>query len=177
MLVRSTGKAFRPIKPVEYPTIQGDHRTPCATFVNMNTNWSKILLFSLLSFALGFVISCLCCRGGGCHRGGCDREMSCSHGGGGCMHGAASACAHGGENKASCCKGGGHGMGHDNGHDDHGVHAIVKDLEAANFQGDTTITIPGGTVNIVRNGDKLQVQVNIQDSVKKEVTTEVEHSH
>ena len=149
----------------------------------MNTNWSKILLFSLLSFALGFAICCLCCRGGGgCHQGGCEREMSCSHGGGGsCMHGGASACAHGSEGKASCCKGGGHGMGHGEGHgeghDDNGVHALVKDLEAANFQGDTTITIPGGTVNVTRNGDKTEVKVNVQDSVKKEVHMEVEHSH
>lgn len=68
-------------------------------------------------------------------------------------------------------------MGHGEGHDDHGVHAIVKDLEAANFQGDTTITIPGGSVNVVRTGDKIEVKVNVQDSVKKELSMGVEHSH
>ncbi|MBL7940169.1 MAG: hypothetical protein JNL43_12475 [Flavobacteriales bacterium] len=142
----------------------------------MNTNWSKILLFSLISFALGFAICRLTCQGGGCHRGGCGHEMmSCHDGGGSCKRGGAATCAHGGEGKASCCKGGGHGMA--TGHDANGVHAIVQDLEAANFQGDTTITIEGGTVNIVREGDKLQVKVNIQDSVKKEVSMEVEHGH
>lgn len=139
----------------------------------MNTNWSKILLFSMLSFALGFAICCLCC-GDGCDRGGCDREMNCAHSRASC-HGSASACAHDG-NKGSCCKGG-HGKGHGAGHDDHGVHAIVKDLEAANFQGDTTIAIDGGTVNIMRDGEHLKVQVNVQDSVKKEVEVHMEHSH
>lgn len=143
----------------------------------MNTNWSKILLFSLLSFALGFVICCLCCRmcgGGGCHRGGCgdhggcEMSASCGHGGG--MH-------HGG-GRGSCCAGVGHGHGEGRGRDDdHGVHAIVHQLEEANFQGDTTIAIDGGTVNVKREGDKTEVRVEVRDSTEKKVTVDQEETH
>jgi len=146
---------------------------------SMNTNWSKILLFSLLSFALGVVICCLCCRmcgGGSCHTGGCGKEMSCERGGGG-------ACMHGGEGKEACCKGGhgaghgaGHGEGQGEGHHDDGVHAIVHELEASNFQGDTTIAIDGGTVNVRRDGDKTEVKVEVRDSTRKSVTVDM-HGH
>ncbi|MBK6542746.1 MAG: hypothetical protein IPG10_15990 [Flavobacteriales bacterium] len=151
----------------------------------MNTNWSKILLFSLLSFALGFVICCLCCRmcgGGSCHRGGCGNEMSCGQGAAACAHGSegkgscckgghgAAACAHGGEGMGACCKGG-------HGGKDHGVHAIVKGLEGSDFQGDTTISIPGGTVNVNRVGDKMEVKVEMQDSTGKEMSLEIEEKN
>lgn len=131
----------------------------------MNTNWAKILLFSLLSFALGIVICCLVCHQcgghGNCHGGGCGKEMSC-HG-----EGDAAACSHhGGGEKAACCKGGGHGM-----HGDENVHVIVKELEGSNFQGDTTITIDGGTVNVHRMGDSTSVKVEMK---KEEV---LEHAH
>ncbi|MBK8338555.1 MAG: hypothetical protein IPK99_00385 [Flavobacteriales bacterium] len=97
----------------------------------MNTNWSKILLFSLLSFALGVIICCLCCRicwGGSCHRGGCGNEMACSQGGAACAHcaegkGACCKGGHGGEGKASCCKG---GHGHAEGDSEHGDKMEVK---------------------------------------------------
>ncbi|MBS1583396.1 MAG: hypothetical protein JST66_14445 [Bacteroidetes bacterium] len=59
----------------------------------MNTNWSKILLFSLLFGILGFVLGRMC---GSCHRdAACGREgaMEC-HGEG---HG-----------KGACCKPGEH---------------------------------------------------------------------
>ncbi len=129
----------------------------------MNTNWAKILLFSLLSFALGFIISCLTC--GGCMRGencggsSCTKEMGC--------HGSAAGCGRG-ESKAACCKGGGHGMGHG----DANVQVIVKDLEKSGFQGDTTIAIEGGTVSINRTGDSTRVQVDM----KQEMST-TEHTH
>lgn len=128
----------------------------------MNTNWAKILLFSLLGFALGFIVSCLTC--GGCMRGescsgSCNKEMSCHGGGAGCGHA---------EGKAPCCKGAGHGAGHGEAN----VHVIVKDLEKSGFQGDTTIAIEGGTVTINRTGDSTRVQVEM----KEEQTTTV-HSH
>jgi len=143
----------------------------------MNTNWSKILLFSLLSFALGFAICCMCCHhgcGGGSCGHGAEMGMACEHGGGGgCVHGDGGSCMHGGEGKMSCCKGG-HGEGHG---EDHGVHAIVMSLKDANFQGDTTIAIDGGTVNVHRDGDKMEVKVEMRDSTGKTVTEEVEVTH
>lgn len=69
--------------------------------------------------------------------------------------------------KAACCKGGGHGMGHG----DDNVHVIVKELEGSNFQGDTTISIDGGTVIVHRMGDSTTVKVEMK---KEEV---LEHAH
>lgn len=137
----------------------------------MNTNWSKTLLFSLLFLVLGGVIGHMVTyhmmRGCG-HHGGCGMSASCGHGGG----------MHHGEGKASCCAGGGHGHGEGHGHDDdHGVRAIVHQLEEANFQGDTTITIDGGTVNVKRVGDKTEVRVEVRDSTEKKVSVELEGSH
>lgn len=138
----------------------------------MNTNWAKILLFSLISFALGFAICCLCCLGGGCHSGGsCEMGMGGGHGSA-CAHGGGGACMHGGEGKAACCKG-----GHGDAHSDDGIHTIVSGLEAANFQGDTTIAIEGGTVNVQRTGDKMEVKVEMRDSTEKTVTVDIEGSH
>ncbi len=126
----------------------------------MNTNWAKILLFSLLGFALGFIVSCLTCggcmRGESCGGGSCNKETSC--------HGGAAGCSRH-EGKAACCKGVEHGAGHG------GVHVIVNKLEKSGFQGDTTIAIDGGTVNIIRSGDSTRVQVEM-----KEETTTV-HTH
>lgn len=147
----------------------------------MNTNWSKILLFTLLGFALGWIICCLTCdrchRGGGCEGGGCGKEMSCHGGmsmcdhGGKCCSGKGSQCdKEGCDHKmgGACCKGG-HGMGHG----DEKVKVIVADLEKAGFQGDTTIAIDGGTVSVSRSGDSTKVQVEM-----REVEVEVhEHEH
>ena len=153
----------------------------------MNTNWAKILLFSLLSFALGFILSCLACRPcmggyGSCGRdGGCHQRMSCCDADGNCEHGgtcckAGGSCAKAGCDHAalmeghrghqSCCAKGGPGRhGHGMHHGDADVRALIKDLEASDFQGDTTFTIPGGTVNVVRSGDRLEVDVNVRDSI------------
>ena len=148
----------------------------------MNTNWSKILLFTLLGFALGWITCHLACRG--CHDGGgCGKEMSCHGGmsqcehGGSCCSGKDSHCDKAGcDHKmgAACCKGGhgmGHGMGHGKGHGDEHVKVIVADLEKAGFQGDTTITIEGGTVQVSRSGDSTQVRVEISE------TETHEHAH
>ncbi|HRP00256.1 MAG TPA: hypothetical protein PLN54_12540 [Flavobacteriales bacterium] len=139
----------------------------------MNTNWAKILLFSLLSFALGVILCLLLCGrcgGGACGQGGhCGRESACMHGGHGHGHGGAcggacmgqcgGACkgACGGATGAACCKGGGHGEGP--------AHGIVKQLEAAGFQGDTTIAIEGGTVNVKRTGERTEVRVEMEKTV------------
>ena len=141
----------------------------------MNTNWSKILLFSLLSFALGFIICCLTCRscsrGGDCHGGkeaNCHGRMSmCDHGGT-CCSGKESHCEKAGcDHKmgGACCKGGGHGTGRG----EENVQVIVADLEKTGFQGDTTITIDGGAVHVSRSGDSTLVKV--------EMRAEEEHGH
>ncbi len=158
----------------------------------MNTNWSKILLFSLLSFALGFLVARTCCGGGSCHKGGsaCHSESRCDHGGGccteggacdkdGCDHKMGGACCKGGghgEGKGACCKGGQeHGHGHMDGHDDK-VHVIIEGLKEKNFQGDTTISIDGGAVHVTRTGDKMEVKVEMKESVTVEKKVEV-HAH
>jgi len=56
------------------------------------------------------------------------------------------------------------------------VHVIIDGLKEKNFQGDTTISIDGGTVNIKRTGDKMEVKVEMKDSVTVEKTVEV-HAH
>lgn len=161
----------------------------------MNTNWSKILLFSLLSFALGFLVAHCCARHCG-HHGGCDKDgmechgkSMCDHGGGCCSEGGhcdkadcdhkmGGACCHGqmgghqgcmmhGDMKGGCCK---MGMGEDD-----KVHVIIDGLKEKNFQGDTIITIDGGTVNVSRHGDKMEVKVEMRDNMKvEEKTVEVQ---
>lgn len=42
-------------------------------------------------------------------------------------------------------------------------------LVARNFQGDTTVAIDGGTVNVKRTGEKMEVKVELRDSVSKTV--------
>lgn len=152
----------------------------------MNTNWAKILLFSLLSFVLGFILSCLVCplcmggRGGcGKDMGGCQRQMSCCDADGHCEHGGScckagghcdkSDCDHAarmmGHGGGACCgmSGGKHGGGE--GHHDRHVRSIVKDLEESGFQGDTTIAIAGGTVHVVMKGDSTEVRVKMEKEV------------
>ncbi len=163
----------------------------------MNNPWLKILVFGLLFGIGGFLIG-RCCGGGCGHdRGGCHKEMSCckdgqcEHGGScckeggkcdkaGCDHAAmmgghgGKACCMGGHGSMGSCKGGkGPGMcsAHDEGDDK--VHAVIDGLKASNFQGDTTITIEGGTVNVKRTGDKMEVKVEMRDSVKVEKTVDV----
>lgn len=165
----------------------------------MNNPWVKILVFGLLFGIGGFLIG-RCC-GGGCHKGGCDKEAAC-HGKGACSEGGAEA-------GKDCCKGGGHHGGHgscgkaqgsckgackgDCGghcggacgeggkacckgmmHGDDKAQVVIDGLVARNFQGDTTVAIDGGTVNVKRTGDKMEVKVEMRDSVSK--TVEV-HAH
>ena len=99
---------------------------------------------------------------------GCDHKMggACCKGG---MHG---------EGKGACCMGEGHegaschmGMGEDN------VHVIIDGLKEKNFQGDTTISIDGGTVHVTRTGDKMEVKVEMKGSLKVEEKTVEVHAH
>lgn len=50
----------------------------------MSTNWAKVLLFTLLGFALGWIMSCLMCAPcmgrSGCGDQACHAEAACGHG-------------------------------------------------------------------------------------------------
>lgn len=146
----------------------------------MNSPWMKLLLVALLFTIGGFFI--------GRHWGGCSHgcgDTGHGHGSTQCMHGEGD--GHGGK---SCCKSGhdegmGHGEGggkaccksHGNGHGegqddaDSQTQVIIKGLKDADFQGDTTIAIDGGTVHVKRDGQKINVQVDMADSAKAKSTT------
>lgn len=139
----------------------------------MNSPWIKILVFGLLFAIGGFLIGRSC--GGHCGKGECGRVASC-HGNATCAHGEGCTkeeCKKG----DSCCKGGhgeGHGHGHGEHHGDTEVHTIIDGLKASNFQGDTTITVDGGTVKVKRTGDQMEVKVEMSDSTRVvEKTVEV----
>ncbi len=170
----------------------------------MNTNWYKIALFCLVSFLLGWAVSHFCCRGG-CHRGGseCHGQSMCEHGGGCCSEGGGHCDKEGCDHKmgGACCKGDGHGHGCKGdcqgrcdgsckgacgggghacckgGNAEDKIHVIIDGLKEKNFQGDTTISIEGGTVNVTRTGDKMEVKVEMKDSLKVEEKTMEVHAH
>ena len=56
---------------------------------------------------------------------------------------------------------------------------IVRELENSNFQGDTTIAIEGGEIKITKDGDEMNVEVELTEEregdgdVDKEVEKEV----
>lgn len=85
-------------------------------------------------------------------------------------------CGHHDE-KASCCGIGGdrgHAKGaHDGEHaGDAEADAIAKRLEEANFIGDTTISIPGGVVRVVRSADNTSVHVDMHNVEQTEPNQE-----
>jgi len=134
-----------------------------------NGNWAKTLLFTLIGFGLGWAICCLTCgrcAGGSCESGSgrCHSEQSCQGECKGACSGACQGKCDGGS-KGECCKG-----GHTSGHGDENVKVIVTDLEKAGFQGDTTIAIEGGTVQVSRSGDSTTVRVEVREE-------EHEHAH
>ena len=48
------------------------------------------------------------------------------------------------------------------------VMVIVKSLESEDFEGDTVLTIPGGQLRMVREGDEMQVEVEMESSSDSE---------
>jgi hypothetical protein len=46
------------------------------------------------------------------------------------------------------------------------IQLIVESFDDANFEGDTAFAIPGGQVHIVRNGEEMQVEVEMTDEVE-----------
>lgn len=126
----------------------------------MNTNWSKILLFSLLFGALGFILGRMCGHAHGCgHHEGCGpREEACMQGGhceggmhGGMMHG----------EKEACCA-----MG-DRCEQD--IQGMVKGLRASGYQGDTTVHMGCCEVKVGIHGDRTMVEVEKRDSMHVEM--------
>jgi hypothetical protein len=163
----------------------------------MNNPWSKILVFGLLFGIAGFFIGrCTgSCGTQGCEKGHgeghgqmacCNKDGVCEHGGTCCQPGGhcdKPECAHmdmmaGGEHgKKGCCKGEGHGGGAHQGHGDEQAQVIIQGLEKTNFQGDTTVKIDGGTVNVKRTGEKMEVRVEMRDSSRTEETSVEVHTH
>ena len=140
----------------------------------MNTNWTKILLFSLLALALGFIIGMMCrshCYGSGhCGKDGYHQTAGCGSG---------SSCCKGDDHYGgSSCHRGGKRDHHDKGHGDGEAHEAIERIKASDFQGDTTVAIEGGTVKIHREGDEMKVEVEMKRShkghekVEKTVTVE-----
>lgn len=46
------------------------------------------------------------------------------------------------------------------------IQLIVESFDDADFEGDTVFAIPGGQVHIVRNGDEMEVEVEMTDEVE-----------
>jgi len=44
------------------------------------------------------------------------------------------------------------------------IQVIVKSLEAEDFEGDTVLMIPGGQVRMVKTGDEIEVEVEMEDT-------------
>ena len=53
-------------------------------------------------------------------------------------------------------------------HGDSEVHRIVEGLEASGFQGDTTVAIEQGTVKVHRDGDKVEVDVEVKKTLRRD---------
>jgi hypothetical protein len=85
----------------------------------MNSNWAKILLFSILFLVLGFILGRVCgnCGGGKCGPGDMHGACSTHEGMGG------EACAHGKKDK--CCS-----MMGDSAMDHHGMESAKADSTA-----------------------------------------------
>ncbi len=116
----------------------------------MNNPWVKVLVFSLLFGAIGFLLGRTCCHGGGCgrDRGHCEKSAAW-HGEGACDHGGA-CCTEGGKcDKAechhtmggACCKSHGGHMGQGMAHGE-GMKACCKGM----MHGDST-AMPADSVH------------------------------
>jgi len=64
----------------------------------------------------------------------------------------------------------GHPMNHDmhhhmqwlgEGSDGEDIQVLVRTLEADGFMGDTTLAIPGGQVRVIKSGDEVEVEVEM----------------
>ncbi len=138
-------------------------------FGTMNTNWAKILLFSLIGSALGFLV----CKVGFSGNNKCNGHSMCA---------TASSYGHGEELGQYCCMRGRdvHSLNNED-HIEHSGDAkaerFVSDLEKVDFVGDTAMAIDGGKVRVVRSVDNLSVHVDMvgKESVEKEI--EIEENH
>ena len=44
------------------------------------------------------------------------------------------------------------------------VQVIVKSLEEGDFEGDTVFAIPGGQVHMIKNGEEVEVEVEMTET-------------
>jgi hypothetical protein len=115
----------------------------------MKENWFAISIFSVIFGILGYLLGMCgsCCAPQNC----CSSSQQCSS--------QQACCAPSG---AACCAGGENVFIHK--HDGDAAHAIIHELEMADFVGDTTITIDGMTINMTKSEDgDIDVQVEMEE--------------
>ena len=129
------------------------------------------ILFSAIFLILGYLLGhCEDCgnsgcddRGASCHYTQCDKSSSCDK---------SSKCEKSKCNKSKCNKGkkgdkcckskGAHGEHHGVWVSEDGdVEVIVAKIMDGDFQGDTTIAIPGGEAVVNIDGDEVRVEVTV----------------
>ena len=122
----------------------------------------QIILFCAAFLVLGFLLG----------------RVTAHQGPKGCEHGQASGCPHSSSNgvEKECCRA-------SSGHSTHGdIHWVSSDdediqimmLEGDDFEGDTVIVLPGGEkVNVVRNGEEVEVEVEMNEGLYEDMTKRV----
>ena len=124
----------------------------------------QIILFCAAFLILGFLLG----------------RVTAHHGPKGCEHehGQESECPHASSNggdKECCAASGGpstHGDLHWVSCDDEDIQIMM--LEGEDFEGDTVIVLPGGEkVNVVRNGEEIEVEVEMNEELDEDMTKRV----
>jgi len=116
----------------------------------MDNQWTKILLFSILSLVLGFILGKVTSSQRGCHRNahGMHTEM------------------HEGEKKSVRTI-----MWKSDDHENEAegeIEAIIEDVEDSDFEGDTVIKVEGANISISKENGELKVNANINVEVEDE---------
>ena len=112
----------------------------------MKSNWTQILVFTILALVLGFIMGRV--TGGPGHKK-MEKRMMMKH-------------MEGEHPDMEWKEGGAHGMlfkGEDN------VKVVVESLEDSDFEGDTTIVIPSGEIKISRSNGEMEVQVEMEEDL------------
>ncbi|NND78168.1 MAG: hypothetical protein HKN39_08295 [Flavobacteriales bacterium] len=107
----------------------------------MKGEWTKVLVFGIIFLILGFLLGRITGhKGPRMHKG---------------MHGENVWIEKGGET-----------MMFKGGDGEHTV--IIKELSDSSFEGDTTISIDGGEIKIIKNGDEMEVEVEMSEEIMQE---------
>jgi hypothetical protein len=110
----------------------------------MKSNWTQILVFTILALVLGFILGRV--TGKPAHKR-MEKRMMMKH-----MDGK----HHDMEWNETHSKGKVF-KGEDK------VKVVVESLEDSDFEGDTTVTIPGGEIRISRTAGEMEVQVEVEE--------------